>query len=266
MDDSDYIRLHITPLTPNLLHTYLPASIKENARNISYHEIQTFPENSYGFVELPQKDAERIKKKLHGNIIKNVKVRIEVARPIKYKVPEFSSSKLEKSVMENSPPLQPASIEQQERKNKRKINVLPGVEIGQRHVKRGWTVPAHELKKIDLKNKSKFLMKSKFTPRPECLFKALLPANLVTPSAQTSKVIKNKRNRNPREFLVHEFSNTIKYATFLKNNSNIALKESSIHMVAKYVEGKGWFDQQNNLVENLVPEISKNLKKSKEIY
>lgn len=260
MNESDYIRLHITPLTPSLLQTYLPASMQETARNISYHEVQTFPENNYGFIELPQEDAERLKKKLHGSIIKNVKVRIEIARPIKFRVSKLSSPESEKSTMEYLPLPRVASIERQERKNKSKINVLPGVDIGQRHVKRGWTIPAHELKKVDLKNKikltKKFLMKSKFTPRPECLFKALLPINFITPNSQITKALKNKRYRNPRQVLVHEFSNTTKYATFLKNNSNAALKESSNHIVAKYVEGKGWFDQQNNLVEKSVLEIS----------
>ncbi|RKF59165.1 putative suppressor protein srp40 protein [Erysiphe neolycopersici] len=266
MDDSDYVRLHITPLTPSLIQTYLPASMQENARNVSYHKIQTFPENSYGFVELPQKDAERIKKKLHGSIIKNVKVRVEIARPIKFRVSKLSSPELGKLVVEHSPLSQTASIERHQCKKKRKLNELLGIEIGRRKVKRGWTVPAHELKKIDIKNKTKlhtkFLMKSKFTPRPECLFKALLPANLITLNPQTSKAIKNKRNRNSREFLVHEFSNTTKYATFLKDNSKSAVKESSNKIVAKYVEGKGWFDQQNNLVEKLELEITKNPKRS----
>lgn len=65
-DDAEYTRLHITPFSPALLNTFLPSSILPNARNISYHNIQIFPEKGYGYVELPTMDAEKTKKKLNG--------------------------------------------------------------------------------------------------------------------------------------------------------------------------------------------------------
>ncbi|KAI6249912.1 hypothetical protein HI914_02028 [Erysiphe necator] len=261
MDNSDYIRLHITPLNPKLLQTYIPASIRENVRNISYHEIQTFPENNYGFIELPRTDAERIRKKLHGSIIKNVKVRIEVARPIQYKATILSPQESENLSTKNSPPSQTASTKTLEDRSKKRINQLPGVDIGIRHVKRGWTVPAHELKKINHRDKPlvrKAVVKSKFTPGRECLFKLVLPSNLVISAQQASQA--SKRKRKPNEFLVHEFSKTKKYATFLRDNNNPASTDAMNRVVAKYVESEGWFDQQNNLIEKVTPLKLQNLK------
>src|SRR5712664_3144660 len=80
---ADYTRLHITPFNPTLLNAILPPSILPNARNISYHTIETLPEKAYGYVELPKMDADKIKKKLNGSILKGIKVRIEAAKPKK---------------------------------------------------------------------------------------------------------------------------------------------------------------------------------------
>jgi hypothetical protein len=121
----EYTRLHITPLNPDLLKTIIPASILPNACHISYHTIQTFPEKSYGYVELPVMDAEKIKKKLNGSILKGTKVKIDKARPQKEAV-------LEEAVAEPDRP-------KKEKKKKRKRDELSGVEIGERRVKRGWT-------------------------------------------------------------------------------------------------------------------------------
>lgn len=55
-------RLHISPFDPNLLPLIIPAVITEQASNISFHALQTFPERNYGYVDLPVMDAEKIKK------------------------------------------------------------------------------------------------------------------------------------------------------------------------------------------------------------
>ncbi|KAF5004092.1 hypothetical protein FDECE_9407, partial [Fusarium decemcellulare] len=78
---SDFTRLHISPLDPELLKIVLSASVAPKARNISYHTIETFPERRYGFVELPSMDAEKLKKKLNGAVLKGTKLRVEKARP-----------------------------------------------------------------------------------------------------------------------------------------------------------------------------------------
>ncbi|TQS36038.1 hypothetical protein Golomagni_03518 [Golovinomyces magnicellulatus] len=239
MDKPDYTRLHITPLTPSLLATLLPASILAHARNISYHTIQTSPENSYGFVDLPREDAERLRKKFQGCFLRGAKVRIEVARPSRQEAPPSNTS--------SSSLLPTIEAPFSERRRKRSRDELLGVDIGERHVKRGWTMPAHELrtKQIELKQThsqkqlSKVPTKSKYTTGPECLFKTILPANMTTSIPSGSQ--------SPRGLVVHEFANTTKYATFLKNSSEV--KKSPNTLVDRFVDSKGWFDACGNLVE-----------------
>ncbi|RKF74596.1 hypothetical protein GcM1_238021 [Golovinomyces cichoracearum] len=247
MDEPDYTRLHITPLTPSLLATLLPASILANARNISYHTIQTSPENSYGFVDLPREDAERLRKKFQGCFLRGAKVRIEVARPSRREAPPSNTS--------SSSLLPTIEAPLSERRRKRSRDELLGVDIGERHVKRGWTMPAHELrtKQVGLKQThsqthlSRAPTKSKYTTGPECLFKTVLPANMTSSMSLDSQLSNYKRKKSPRELVVHEFANTTKYATFLKNPSD--LKKSSKTFVDRFVDGKGWFDVRGNLVE-----------------
>lgn len=80
---ADRVRLHITPLNEALLKTYVPATIRDSVTNISYHTLQTFPEKPFGYLELPVMEAQKIKKKFNGTILKGTKVRIEDARPEK---------------------------------------------------------------------------------------------------------------------------------------------------------------------------------------
>src|SRR3954447_9464317 len=77
------IRLHITPLSPNLLNAILPSSIAHLAEAISYHTLDVFPERNYGYLELPSMEAEKLKKKLNGSILKGKKIQVEEARPRK---------------------------------------------------------------------------------------------------------------------------------------------------------------------------------------
>jgi hypothetical protein len=224
MATTEYTRLHITPLNPTLLTTILPPSILPNARNISYHTVQTFPEKAYGYVELPIMDAEKIKKKLNGSILKGTKVRIEKARPGK----EVS--------MEEEEPERPKKKKDSSKKRKRGDEAIPGVDIGERSVKRGWTTPAVPGKKDKDKK-----IKSKYTTGSECLFKTVLPPNVV---ANTDRK-KDKKRR--KEAVVHEFSKTTKYATFLRGNTVAGSSKS----VAEFVEGKGWVDEEGNVVEQV---------------
>lgn len=225
--DPEYTRLHITPLNPSLLTTILPASILPSARNISYHSIQTFPEKSYGYVDLPMADAERIKKKLNGSILKGTKVRIEKARPEKEVVLD-DADEVERPKKER-------------KKRKRDQLEVPGIDIGERHVKRGWTVPTKDKGKGKEKEKEK-VAKSKFTTQPECLFKTVLPPNKVANAKGGLK--KSKDKKKGKETLVHEFEKTVKYATFLRAPGGKKSKG-----VVEYIEGKGWVDEDGNVVE-----------------
>jgi hypothetical protein len=228
MADAEYTRLHITPFSPALLNTFLPASILPNARNISYHNIQTFPEKGYGYVKLPTMDAEKIKKKLNGSILKGTKVKIEKARPEKEVVIE---------PQEPEPP--------KREKKKRKRDELPGVDIGERQVKRGWTTPAKEITKS--KNK-KPVNKSKYTTGPECLFKTNLPPNVASKTKIPEAKVDKKKKKVGKEIVVHEFAKTTKYATFLRDSSGA----NKTKHVAEFVQGNGWVDEEGNLVEEVV--------------
>lgn len=237
MADSVYIRLHISPLNPTLLTAILPPSILPQARNISYHNIETFPEKGYGYLELPVMDAEKIKNRLNGSILKGTKVRIEKARPQK------------EVLIQEDEPEQP----KKERKQKRKRDELPGVDIGERHVKRGWTTPGKDVKKD---KETKMVVKSKYTTGPECLFKTVLPPNVAV-NAEASKRDKKVKGGG-KEAVVHEFKKTTKYATFLRGPAGSKKTKS----VAEFVEGKGWVDEDGNVVEEEATR-SERLKKSR---
>jgi hypothetical protein len=231
---AEYTRLHITPLNPSLLTAILPPSILPSARNISYHTIQTFPERAYGYVDLPTMDAEKIKKKLNGSILKGTKVRIEKAREQK-----------EMPVDEDEEPARPRK-ERKSKKRKRGDDTIPGTEIGERSVKRGWTTPGAKVHKSNDKDK-RAVVKSKYTTGSECLFKTVLLPNVAMNTGTTSKSTKKETGKSSKgkETVVHEFEKTTKYATFLRTNS----KGGNTKGVAEFVEGRGWVDEDGNVVE-----------------
>src|SRR6266536_5782082 len=235
--DTEYTRLHITPFNPTLLTTILPPSILPNARNISYHTVQTFPERAYGYVDLPTMDADKIKKKLNGSILKGTKVKIDEARPQKeIKIEELEEPKPKK-----------------ERGKKRKRDEIPAADIGERHVKRGWTTPAAKVGKEKKDKEGKTVVKSKYTTGPECLFKTVLPPNVSgNVSAKDTKPAKKKAKKPGKEAVVHEFAKTTKYATFLREVGGGTKK-----IAAEYVEGKGWVDEDGNVLEGKVKEARK---------
>jgi hypothetical protein len=238
--DSNYTRLHITPLNPTLLPSILPPAVLTAARNISYHSLQTFPEKEFGFVELPSMEAQKIKKKLNGSILKGTKIKIEDARPSKQKPGDE----------ETALPVSEARAERREipsKKRKRDTETLPGIELRDRKVKRGWTDPV-AVKKLDRKSKSKKdAVKSKYTSGPELLFRTTLPANIATSTEDISglKSERKKKRKQTKEVVVHEFSKTTKHASFLRSSTI----PSSAKGVAEYVEGKGWVDASGNIVE-----------------
>ncbi|KAL8687587.1 MAG: hypothetical protein Q9224_005107 [Gallowayella concinna] len=153
--------------------------------------------------------------------------------------------------------------EKKEKENKHRhrstieSGVLTGVELpNDRKIKRGWTDPnAKEEKKTfkrkKLEGKNTIRKASAHTDRPECLFKAKLPpnaiANATTDPADAAKLKKRKRGESERNLVVHEFDKTTRQASFLREEKNS--KEGKL--AASYVEGKGWLDQDGNLVEEV---------------
>ncbi|KAI8156943.1 hypothetical protein K4K49_006751 [Colletotrichum sp. SAR 10_70] len=254
---SDYTRLHITPFDQDLVKVIIPSSTLPKARNISYHTIETFPEKRYGYVELPEAEAEKIKKRLNGAVLKGTKMRIEKARPEENYLPvpgeEDSGKKKRKKSKEQE--------EGTKKKRKRDHNLVEGVELRDRKVKRGWTVPEEAKirekkskkekgEKKDKKDKTKKREeRSKYTDREECLLKTKLPAKLPStkPAADgdEEEPEKKKRKKKSREVVIHEFEKTTKFPTFLKATKPAPAEA----LTTEFVEGKGWVDAEGNVIE-----------------
>jgi len=172
-------------------------------------------------------DADKIKKKLNGSILKGTKVRIEKARPEK----ELSTQ-----------PDEPERPKKSRDKKRKRDETIPGAEIGERSVKRGWTVPAAPGKSGKDRTKDKNKIKSKFTTQKECLFKTVLP-----PNKAANADAKVRKGKCKKEAVVHEFSKTTKYATFLRGNNTTGGAKT----VKEFVEGKGWVDEEGNVIEEV---------------
>ncbi len=238
MAEPDYTRLHITPLNPTLLSVIIPPSILPNACNISYHKIETFPEKAYGYVDLPKMDAEKIKRKLNGSILKGVKVKIEAAKPKKELIPDVEEPAKPKKEKEKT----------NSKKRKRGNETIPAIDIGGRSIKRGWTTPASATSKKETsksKNGKKPVVKSKYTTLPECLFKTALPPNVAAHTGKREGNPEKKRRKSDKGSVVHEFEKTTKFATFLRGPAG----PKKTKRAAEFVEGKGWVDEDGNIVE-----------------
>ncbi|RWA08637.1 hypothetical protein EKO27_g6467 [Xylaria grammica] len=256
-----YTRLHITPFDLSLQSVVIPASVLPRARNISYHTIETFPERRFGFVDLPTMDADKLKKKLNGAVLKGAKIRIEAARPEPIPDPAADTATEAKTKKEKK----------KSKKQKHETDVVEGVQLEGRKVKRGWTTTEKEMieekrkkarrekkddkssknEKKDKKDKKKkaATVKSKYTDDPECLFKTKLPGP--GPSAETreadeeaSTQKKKRKRKSDREVIVHEFEKTTKYPTFLKSSSADVSAETTT-----FQDGVGWVDSTGNVVE-----------------
>ncbi|KAI9823050.1 MAG: hypothetical protein M1832_002704 [Thelocarpon impressellum] len=237
----DRIRLHISPLNPTILPSIIPPSILPAATDISFHSLQTFPERSYGFVELPAMDADKIKKKLHGSIVKGAKVSVEKARPKRQQPSEAAD--------------EDESVRGKDRRSKRRKHeegVVPGVELpGGRQVQRGWAKPLSKGEKEKTKGKKRAVQAS-YSTKAECLFRTTLPPNAMSSAtppmlADTKTRVGERRVKDKagRETVIHEFSSTTKYSSFLRGSG--AVKGGKV--VSEFVEGKGWVDEAGDVVE-----------------
>ncbi|KAF4965077.1 hypothetical protein FSARC_7067, partial [Fusarium sarcochroum] len=226
---SDYIRLHISPLDPELLKIVLPASAAPKARNISYHTIETFPERRYGYVELPTMEADKLKKKLHGAVLKGNKLRVEKARPEERVEPTGELDKED---------------EEKEKKKKKKSK-------------------DKEKEKDGKHTEKKKRLKSKYTEGDECLLKTKVPPNAIANLPEDDQPRKRKKRSKAHEVTVHEFSKTTKFPSFLKNST----AEGEANTATEFVEGKGWVDEDGNVVETVkekkIPEPAPKKKKVK---
>ncbi|KAJ5902408.1 hypothetical protein N7495_002936 [Penicillium taxi] len=236
-------RLHICPFTPDLLPSIIPASIRPSATDISFHSIPTFPENSYGYITLPIMDADKIKRKLNGSILKGKKFKIEAARPSKRQRSE-----------EDADTETPVKLKKKSKKikaeSKPEEGVIDGYEItSDRKVKRGWTEPNSKkhTKKSKEDKKEKPQPKSKYTEKSECLFRTNIPPN----RSDTSDHKKSKKNKSPSESVVHEFAKTASFPSFLRDSSDKSAP------TANFEEESGWVDTTGNVKEAVSQKIRK---------
>lgn len=238
------IRLHITPLNSELLPLVLPPSVRSLATDVSFHNIPTFPENNYGYVTLPEMEADKVKKKLNGSILKGRKFKVESARPQKRKSDEGEE--------ENTVSIDKSSSVKKSKKRKTEDTVLGGYELpSDRKVKRGWTESSNdkterrkrEKRSKDKEKRSKEQMKSKYTEKEECIFRTKLPPNKSGSTDEKSKK-QSKKSKASSDTVVHEFSQTTTHPTFLRSN------DGGSTLTCAFEDGKGWVDESGTLRES----------------
>jgi hypothetical protein len=271
-----YTRLHITPFDADLLTVIVPAAVLPKARNISYHTLETFPEKRYGFVDLPTMDADKLKKKLNGAMLRGAKVRLDQAKPESIPDPTAAEEGDDGKSKKDKKEKKSKDKSDKSKKRKRDDSVIEGVQLEDRKVKRGWTVSEAEMIKEKRKEKGKKSkdktekkekkkqkreLKSKYTEEPECLFKQKLPK---VPDAKDEKDAedddgyKRKKRKSDRQVVVHEFANTTKHPSFLKSIVGTSTSES-----LKFEDGKGWVDATGNVVETAKSKRPASLPKSR---
>ncbi|KKY27049.1 putative suppressor protein srp40 [Phaeomoniella chlamydospora] len=234
------IRLHITPFAPDFSAAILSSAIAPQAENISFHTLQTFPENSYGYVDLPVVEAEKLKKKLNGSLLKGRKIRIENARPSKRISDEAGEETDNRSISHR----QPVTGYAEARSSKNQT--LSGYQMPEdRKVKRGWTEPRKKDKKKKLSSTSE-APASKYTDKEECIFRAKIPQNKTKINGPQDELKKKKSKRPAGQAVIHEFEKTSLVPSFLRDN---ALSGKSSDALS-YEDGKGWVDRAGNVIES----------------
>lgn len=259
------VRLHIVPLTPETTASLIPESVLDKAtrQSLSYHTIQTFPENSYAFINLPKDQADKLKKRLNGSVFRGVKVRVEEARPETWAThpePEGNMEDVESA----------KSARKEEKKEKRKRSkaegepkvkkrkkgedgILQGIELPEgRKVQRGWTKPAVPTG-VSAKyagRASSSAKKIEDESKRECLFKTPLPPNKATPKDKQKKDKEEKKDKKKRkrEVVIKEFKNNTKFPQFLRA-SQLDKDQAAEKMASEYVEGVGWVNAKGDVVE-----------------
>ncbi|KAL5606538.1 hypothetical protein BROUX41_002941 [Berkeleyomyces rouxiae] len=234
--DPGYVRLHISPLDADLLNIVIPSAVLTNARNVSLHTLDTFPDRPYGFVDLPTEAAEKLKKKLNGATLRGNKMRVDKARPPKPEyVPEpdvGTSPKKRKKIVIDFDGTEVVSS----KKRKKDRDVKQGIVLeDDRKVKRGWTVTPEQARKSvktkvrskkedkdskkDKKDKEVREVRSKYTDKQECLIKTVVPHGKPMPEIKIGAKSKKrgKDGKSNREIVAHEYEHAVKFPTFLRD-------------------------------------------------
>ena len=239
------MRLHITPFNPDLLPVILGPTLLASAANISFCTIQTFPESNYGYLDLPTMDAEKVKKRVNGAILKGKKIKVEDARPSKRR-------RIEEEDGETAPTDGTPGDSQRKRakKEKNQPNVLPGHELpAGRKVKRGWT-EANQSKQNKTKKGEAKAPVSKYSDKDELLFRTKLPKN--RSGGEHPAKERGKTEQQKDSHIVHEFARSTKQPSFLRQDVGLGIKGN-----LEYMEGQGWVDEAGETVEQESQRVSR---------
>lgn len=240
MTDADRVRLHITPFNPDLYDRVVSASAKAVATGLSYHSVQTYPERGFGYIELPRMEADKLKKKIHGFTLKGSKVRVEEAKPEKKRKADRDETEEERKERKK------AKKEKKEKKEKakREDGVIPGYELEEgRHVKRGWS---------EGKGKTK-------TKDQKMHFKTSIPPNAMPIEDEKKRKSKEKKAKREDskdgERKSHKTPKVVE--EFAKKKPVIISAEVDAKAAAQYVEGKGWVDENGQIIEAEPPSVKR---------
>ncbi|KAH9826461.1 hypothetical protein Tdes44962_MAKER03454 [Teratosphaeria destructans] len=229
-------RLHITPFSRELLARFVPPSLQSQATDISFHAVQTFPERGFGYVELPAMEAEKLKKKLNGSLLKGAKIKIEEAKPQMKRKGGAAEEGDEEKVRKKA----------KKEKRRKEQGVLSGHEIEEgRHIKRGWTEGKEEKtgRKRKVERESAAGIEGK-----KMKFKTAVPSNVVAVekdlvgSKSKSKEKKEKREKRGKKMaVVQEGKKAQKLPA-----SGMGVKGKA---AVSFDEETGWLDEDGNVVE-----------------
>ncbi|KAI7271097.1 hypothetical protein KC345_g7281 [Hortaea werneckii] len=233
----DRKRLHITPFNPDLLDRFIPPSLRPEASDISFHAVQTYPERGFGYVELPVMEADKLKKKLNGSVLKGTKVKIEEAKPEKKRKvqPEESEDEDERAARKKA---------KKEKRKKREEGVISGHQLEEgRRIKRGWKEDEKEKKSKKKSKKGEDGRDNTESLEGKKLrFKTSIPPNLTPVEEKSKKKSKDKKEKKGKNAtVVEEFKKTHKPIN--------AGAPSKKHHAAQFEEGKGWVDEEGNVIE-----------------
>jgi len=237
--EPDRKRLHITPFNPDLLDRFIPLSLRPLASGVSFHTVQTYPERGFGYVELPAMEADKLKKKFNGSVLKGSKVKIENAKPEKKR-------KVEVEVEEDGDARKERKRAKKE-KRRREEGVLPGRELEEgRHIKRGWKdEAADKVGKKSVKAKSGNKDSVSSLEGKKMRFKTTIPPN----AAPMEKTLKSKsKDKKEKEDRVAKHSAVVQeFAKAQKPAPSVGKSKSK--RAVSFEDGQGWVDEEGNVVE-----------------
>ena len=245
----DYTRLYISPLSRDLLRVLVPASTATLVKNVSYHSLQTFPEKSYGYLDLPSMEAEKAKKKLNGSILKGKKFRVEEARPQKRHREDVDLE------VEQAPTTGAGSTSRSPKRTKKDHSVISGYELPpDRKVKRGWTEPKEKATRS--KKATTEAQPSKYSEKEELLFRTTVP-----PNKSAMEKEDRKKRKKTKGLVVHEFEKSTMQPSFLRQDDGVGKNKTA----TEYIDGKGWVDEAGDLVEEEDKRLAERKKLNKNV-